>query len=307
MKLVFGPVPSRRLGMSLGLDIVPFKTCTLNCVYCQLGRTTVKTVERRPFVPKDELIAELKVALDKGGRIDYITFSGSGEPTLNSEIGAMIDEIRSISDIPVAVITNGTLLYLQEVRRDISRADLVVPSLDSVTSSFYEVNRPMEDLNVGLIIEGLEKFCEEYKGQIWLEIMLVKNINDDIPGIKQLSEVVRKLKVDKIQLNTVTRPPAEDFACPLSEEEMKNVLKFFDERAEIIADFDKVTTGRTHAHGKIEEEIISLVRRRPCTARDISLSLNLHPNEAIRYITKLIAKGHLKPVDQGGKVYYRTI
>lgn len=307
MKHVFGPVPSRRLGMSLGLDIVPFKTCTLDCVYCQLGRTTVKTIERSPFVSKDELISELKVALNKRDQIDYITFSGSGEPTLNSEIGKMIDEIKLITDIPVAVLTNGTLLHLQEVRRDIEKADLVVPSLDSVTSTFYEVNRPVQALDVELIIEGLRKFCEEYKGKIWLEIMLVRGINDDLPGIMQLSDVVTKLKVNKIHLNTVVRPPAEDFARPLSEEEMKSILKFFDERAEIIADFDKLTLSGSHVPETIEEEIVSVVRRRPCTANDISSSLNIHLNEAIKHITRLVDDGRLKPVTQGGKIYYTAV
>jgi len=203
MSQIFGPVPSRRLGFSLGVDLVPFKTCTLDCVYCQLGSTTRKTVLRRPYVPAERIIAELKAALGHGQEIDYITLSGSGEPTLNSQIGWIIDETRKITDTPVAILTNGTLLSIKSVRKELSRADLVIPSLDATSQEVFEkVNRPYLSLRIESVIGGLKAFREEFKGQIWLEVMLVKGINDGADAIESLGKVTAQLGCEKIQLNS---------------------------------------------------------------------------------------------------------
>ncbi len=307
MKYVFGPVPSRRLGMSLGVDIIPFKTCTLDCVYCQLGLTTNKSIKRKAFVPKEDVIAELKEVIDKeSNRIDFITFSGSGEPTLNSEIGDMISEIKSFTKIPIAVLTNGTLLYMNDVRKDLLKADLVVPSLDFLTNStFFKVNRPDEELEVEKILEGIKEFTKEFQGKIWLEIMIVKGINDDPEELKQLANFIRELKVDKIHLNTVVRPPAEDTALPVTPEEMQNIAKLFDERVEIIADFNKIrTTPGQKENVSFEERIVSLLKRRPCTIDDISNSLSIHINEAIKYTNHLLENGLIKRIKLGDKWYY---
>lgn len=307
MKYVYGPVPSRRLGMSLGVDIIPFKTCTLDCIYCQLGSTTNKSIKRKAFVPKEDVLAEIKDVLDKeSNRIDFITFSGSGEPTLNSEIGDMISEIKSFTKTPIAVLTNGTLLYLDDVRRDLSKADLVVPSLDFIAkSTFYKVNRPDERLEIEKILDGLKKFTEEFQGKIWLEIMIVKGINDDPKELKQLADFLRKLNVDKIHLNTVVRPPAEDTALPVTSEEMQNIAKLFDERVEIIADFNKIKTIYSQRENvSLEDRIISLLKRRPCTINDISNSLSIHINEAIKYTDHLLENGLIKRIKLGDKWYY---
>jgi wyosine [tRNA(Phe)-imidazoG37] synthetase (radical SAM superfamily) len=308
MKYVFGPVPSRRLGMSLGIDIVPFKNCTFDCVYCQLGVTTRKTIDRGNFVPQDEVLAEIREVIDKkADNIDFITFSGSGEPTLNAQLGEMISRTKVFTDIPVAVITNGSLLYMDDVRNDLSEADLVVPSLDAITdSTLAKINRPYESLTAKMLVDGLRDFTQQFKGKIWLEIMIIKGINDDMGELKQTAALVRDLKLDKIQLNTVVRPPAEDFALPLTAEEMKEIAGLFDDRVEIIVDFDKIVKHKTQDEESIEERISALLRRRPCTADDISTSLGLHRNEVIKYVNHLLQADSIKQTRRGDKWYYES-
>lgn len=307
MKYIFGPVPSRRLGMSLGVDIIPFKTCTLDCIYCQLGVTTKKVIERENFVPQDEVLAELKQALNQDSkRVDFITFSGSGEPTLNSQLGEMIENTKTFTDVPIAVITNGSLLYRDDVRNDLIKADLVVPSLDAMTDeTLRKVNRHNECLTAKLIIDGLRNFTQEYKGKIWLEIMLAKGINDDLDELKEMAEFIRSLKLDKIHLNTVIRPPAEDFAQPITPEEMQKIASLFDDRAEIIADFDKIVkTKELESSEILEAQILSLVNRRPCTLDDISTSTGLHHNEIVKHLDHLLQKGLIKQTRRDNKIYW---
>ena len=308
MKYIFGPVPSRRLGMSLGVDIVPRKTCTFDCVYCQLGITPSKSVQRQSYVPKDEILDELQAALhNEAGRIDFITFSGSGEPTLNSQIGEIIHQIKTFTRIPVAVITNGSLLYREDVRQDLSEADLVMPSLDAIGDhAFAEINRPHEDLSTERIVEGLQKFVLEFKGKIWLEIFLVKGVNDDPEELEQLARLAQDLKVDKIHLNTVARPPAEDSAIAITAEEMRHILTMFDSRAEAIVDFDRLVKRDEHGEN-IENEIASLLRRRPCTVDDLSNSLGVHRNEIIKHVNRLAKNGSARRIKHGDKWYYERV
>jgi len=168
---VYGPVPSWRLGRSLGVDVIPFKICSFNCIYCETGRTTDLTVERKKYVSKAPVIEELKAFLSKRKNIDYITFSGSGEPTLNSKIGGMISEVKKLTDIPVAILTNSSLFSREEVRRELREADVVLPSLDVVSQSLFEsLNRPHPSLKIEEIIDGLIEFRKEFKNKIWLEV-----------------------------------------------------------------------------------------------------------------------------------------
>jgi wyosine [tRNA(Phe)-imidazoG37] synthetase (radical SAM superfamily) len=305
VKYTFGPVPSRRLGVSLGVDIVPFKTCSFDCIYCQLGATTDKSVRRQSYVPKGEVLRELREVLDsESDRIDFVTFSGSGEPTLNSDIGSMIGQIKTFTEVPVAVLTNGSLFCRDDVRRDLGKADLVVPSLDAVTeSTFARINRPHESLTVELIIEGLRKFTREFVGQIWLEIMLVKGVNDSPEELRQMADLVRGLRVGKIHLNTVERPPAEEFALAISAEEMRDIVSAFDSRAEVITDFDRSVSHETRSED-MESEILSLLKRRPCTVDDISNSLGIHMNEVIKHVNHLTRNGTIRRVKHGDKWYY---
>ncbi len=300
---IYGPVPSRRLGFSLGIDILPYKTCTLDCIYCQLGPTPEKTVERQEHYSFESVLAQIGEAISSGQRIDYITFSGSGEPTLNRSLGKLIREIKKITDIPVAVLTNGTLFFDTHVRKALQLADLVVPSLDAATQEvFTKVNRPYASLRIANIIAGLIKFRQEFKGQIWLEIMLVKGVNDSPGHIKKLKEAVGKIHPDKIQLNTVIRPPTEEFARPLSPEELEKIKKTFGKNCEVIADF--LRKDQWPQRKNLEERILSIIQRRPVTVSDIAASLGKHRDEVLKYLNPLIQEGWIKSVPHKGSIYY---
>jgi len=284
---IYGPVPSRRLGFSLGVDLVPFKTCSYDCIYCQLGRTTNKTIERKEYFPEKDIFLQLEKALSLHQRIDYITFSGSGEPTLNSRIGVLIKEIKKITKIPVAVLTNGSLFYQEELRKELLSADLVIPSLDAVTMKmFRKVNRPHPSLKIEEIIEGIKKFREEFEGSIWLEIMLVKGINDEKKHLDKAVSIVREINPDKVHLNTVVRPPSEKFALPLSIEELNKIEKLFGKNCEITVEF-KPKEQEAYSED-LEEAILSIIRRRPVSLLDLSLSLGKHQNEILKYLDSLI-------------------
>jgi len=297
MSHLFGPVPSRRLGRSLGLDITPYKTCTFNCVYCQLGRTTNKTVQRQEYIAKDSILCELRDFLPEGGEdTDYITFAGSGEPTLHSGIGEMIDAIKTMTDIPVAVITNGSLLFREDVRDDLLNADLVLPSLDAATTSaFRAVNQPHESLSVDRIIEGLRMFREVFEGEFWLEIMFVRGVNDGTDEITALSDAISIIDPDRVQLNTVVRPPYED-VMPVDEDEMVRIQEAFG------GNFDVEIIAETRI--EVRADILPLLERRPLTMDQIAGSLGMHRNEAAKYLRELIEQGAVVETVHGGRRYF---
>jgi len=303
MGQIFGPVPSRRLGFSLWADVVPFKTCSLDCIYCQLGRTTNKTIQRKEHVASGSVLREIEEVLRQGKRIDYVTFSGSGEPTLNSGIGKMISRIKKLTSIPVAILTNGTLLYQARIREDLMEADLVIPSLDAVTQGIFEtVNRPHPSLEIEEVITGIDTFSQDFGGKVWLEIMLVKGINDSLEEIERVARVTGKMNLERIQLNTVVRPPAEEFAGPLSREDLENMKTVLGEKCEIIAEFRRPTQ-RAH-EVDVEKRILSIIKRRPLRLVDISRSLGLHRNEIIKYLEALEKKHEIRTKVHNGEVYY---
>lgn len=300
---IYGPVPSRRLGFSLGIDIIPFKTCSFNCIYCQLGPTLKKTIQRKEYFPPSEILSRIKKVLNRGQRIDYITFSGSGEPTLNSAVGKLIQEIKKITTIPVAVLTNSSLLSIKSVRKALKASDLVVPSLDAAAQEiFTKINRPYPSLKIDQIIEGLSEFRKEFRGSIWLEIMLVKGINDSPSHLKKLKDAMVKINPDKVQLNTVIRPPAVKYARPLNREELEKIRKILGNRCEIIAEFDKKE--RSLPSVDLEGAIFSLVKRRPVTLSDMTASLGKNKSEIIKYLNFLLDKGKIKTVVHKGLKYY---
>lgn len=303
MNQIFGPVPSRRLGFSLGIDTVPYKTCSLDCIYCQVGRTTNKTIKRKEYISCDSILREIEEILKQKERIDYITFSGSGEPTLNSRMKTLINSIKKLASIPVAVITNGTLLFQPETREELMEADLVIPSLDAVSEEvFRKVNRPHHSLRIDKIIDGLSDFSQEFKGKIWLEIMIVKGINDSPQEIKRMAEAIEKIKLDKIQLNTVVRPPTEEFAQPVNLENLKKIKRTLGEKCEVIAGFKR--PNQEFYNKDIEKGILTMVKRRPVTLLDISRSLGIHQNEAIKYLNILEKEGQILAKVYRKKRYY---
>lgn len=300
---VYGPVPSRRLGLSLGVDITPFKLCSLDCVYCQLGPTTTKTTKTKDYFSDQEILTQIKKRIKTSPRIDYITFSGSGEPTLNSRIGPLIKKIKEFTDIPVAVLTNSTLLTQKKVRDALKQADVVVPSLDAAVQDIFEkINRPHSSLKIEEIIDGLKKFRKEFQQQIWLEIVFVKGINDSPSHIKALKKAAQEIKPDKVQLNTVIRPPSEKSALPLSQKEMEKIKNMMGKESEVIAHFKK--KGLTSEEENIQNIILDMIRRRPVTSEDISNSLGRHKNEVLKYIDLLKKEDKIKTVTYKDQDYY---
>jgi len=301
---IYGPVPSRRLGYSLGVDILPFKTCSMDCVYCQLGSGAKTTVRRKEYVPAAAVLAQIRAALAGSRRIDAVTFSGSGEPGLNSGIGKIIRGLKRTTDIPVVVLTNSSCLVSQKGRQEFLAADIVVPSLDAATPRiFQKINRPHASLKVDKIIDGLVRFRREFTGRIWLEIMLVKGVNDGPVHLKKLKEAVARIRPDKVQLNTVVRPPAERSARPLNRAQLEKIRVFFGENAEIIADFK--AGGRQADAGHIRQAILAAVRRRPMTVRDMSLSLGRPVEEIRRYADDLVEQGRLDRLRHKKSDYYK--
>ena len=304
---LFGPVPSRRLGISLGLDLVPMKTCTLNCIYCECGRTTHLTLNRKEYVPFEEVEEEISHFLSHNPRPDYITFSGSGEPTLNSTIGDVIHFIKTQSfNVPVAVLTNGTLLFQKKVRDDIKDATVVIPSLDAVTEkAFAKIVRPDPKLNIDTIISGLIQFRKEYAGQIWLEIFIVPGINDTKEELTALKNAIEKIRPDLVQLNTLDRPGTIPDIRSATQEELKSILNFWQlDNAEIIAKPPKRKELLSYRKDA-ESAILETIARRPCTLKDLTELLGLHAAEVNKYLDVLEADKKIKVVKQERGFFYQ--
>lgn len=303
MEHIFGPVLSRRLGFSLGVDLVPFKTCSLDCIYCQVGRTTHKTIERRDYISLESVVSELKDALKQNQKIDYITLSGSGEPTLNIDLGRIITAIKEITDIPVAVLTNGTLLHLESVRDELMAADLVVPSLDAASQEiFCEINQPHPDLNVTQMISGLKSFRKVFPGKMWLEVMMVKGLNDIPEEIEKLKSVISSIDFDKIQLNTTVRPAGDKVIEPVKNEDLNKIKGLLGEQCEIVAGFkENQNTIETDIPGKI----INIIRRRPLNLSEISDSLGIPKGRTTKYVYLLERQGRIESITYGSESYYQ--
>jgi len=302
-RFVYGPVASRRLGFSLGVDIIPFKTCTLDCVYCQLGSTGKTTVRRGSWFPPEDILDQIKQAVGSGQRIDVITFSGSGEPTLSRDIGRLIRAVKAMTPIPVAVLTNATLLTRKDVRRDLSAADIVVPSLDAVPAAgFRRVNRPHASLENRKLIDGLVRFRAEFSGEIRLEVMLVKGVNDSPAHIRALKGAIARIRPDRIELNTVVRPPAEQGARPLSPAALARIRTALGPKAEIVASF--ATRKQAPAAGALESAILATVGRRPQTAADVSAALGRHRDEVLKSLTSLLGRHRVRKLVHGGQTYF---
>jgi wyosine [tRNA(Phe)-imidazoG37] synthetase (radical SAM superfamily) len=303
MSHVFGPVPSRRLGRSLGIDVVPFKTCTYDCIYCQLGRTTCKTIERKEWVPLDSVLEEVHAKL--ATRPDYITLSGSGEPTLFSRLGELIEGIKRMTGIPVALLSNGSLLWQADVRGDIRDLDLLIPSLDAGDEAmFRRVNRPHGAISFDRLMDGLTASKGTCRGQYWLEVFLVAGYTAVEAEVKKLAHCAGLIKPDRVQLNTVTRPPAERFAAGIARRRLAEFARLFDPPAEVIADFQHADEQAQFAVNR--EDILSLLQRRPCSIEGIAAGLRMHPNEVVKYIDALQADKLVEATWTSGKCYYRA-
>ncbi len=306
-KYLFGPVPSRRLGMSLGVDLVTHKICSLNCIYCECGSTTDLTIERKEYVPVDEVKKELDNYFANNPDPDYITFSGSGEPCLNSGIGMVIDFIKKEKPgISVAVLTNGTLLNQREVRKDLLKADLVMPSLDAAEmSSFKRINRPFHGIDLKDYIQGIADFRKEYRGKLALEILIIPKINDNMENLLLLKKAIGKIKPDIVQLNTLDRPGAVSDIHPCEMEEMQEIKNILGpENIEIIAAASRRKEVKSYRKD-IESAIYETIYRRPCTCEDLSNILGIHVTEINKYLAALEDNGKIESTRGKRGIFYQ--
>ncbi len=306
-KYLFGPVPSRRLGMSLGVDLVPRKVCSLDCVYCEAGKTTKLTTERKEYVKTEKIIGELTDYFRNNPDPDYITFSGYGEPTLNIAIGKVLEFIKENKpDIPVAVLTNGTLFGDAKVRQSILKADLVLPSLDAATEAvFLKINRPPDSLIFEDYINGLIDFSREFGGKIWLEIFILPGYNDSEEELAALKKIILQIKPDSIQLNTLDRPGSVTDLRGATRAELQRVAGFWQmDNVVIIAaspERKKIRSYRTDT----ESAILETIARRPCTVDDLSKILGFHINEVNKYLDVLEAEQKIETTKQERGYFYK--
>ena len=304
---LFGPVPSRRLGMSLGVDLVPKKICSLDCVYCEVGKTTRLTLERKEYIRFDKIKEELTHYFNNHPDPDYITFSGSGEPTLNTCIKDVLQFIKQNKPhIPTAVLTNGTLLYDKAVRDALMDADLVLPSLDSATEEgFKKINRPQETLKIDPYIQGLVDFRQAFKGRIWLEIFILPGYNDDEQELTALKNAILRIRPDAVQLNTLDRPGTLEDLKGATREELERIREFWGmDNINIIAAFPQRKNIRSYREDT-ETAIMETLLRRPCTLDDLSALLGLHVNEINKYLGVLEAEDKIETARQERGIFYQ--
>ena len=306
MGRIFGPVPSRRLGRSLGVDVVPYKTCTFDCVYCECGATSRLTCEREEFFPLEQILDELADALGElSVPPDVITLSGAGEPTLYSRLGELIAGAGAAGGLPVAVITNSSLLFIPEVRGELARADIVLPSLDAALEApFRRTNRPHSSCTLARLIGGLGAFLDEYAGRVLFEILLVEGYNTDSDSLDALASFVSTHRVDSIQLNTAVRPGTERGVRPLSRARLAEICRLFGPRCEVVA---AAGTRARHEDFAAAGRILALIERRPCTAEDIHRALGVPLQGAVKLLEMLISRGCVVAGEHGGEIFYTAV
>lgn len=309
MRYVYGPVASRRLGQSLGIDPLPFKTCNYSCAYCQLGRTSSKTAERREFCPPQEVVAEVKTALQAHGpgEIDWLTLVGSGEPTLHKGLGQMIRELKALTDIPLAAITNGSLLYRPEVRQELLPADAVLPSLDAGSETLYrKINRPAREFTFQQLVNGLIEFRRVYTGRLWLEVMLLKGINDTPEALSDLAAVLHRIKPDEVQLSLPTRPPAEEWVIPTDREGLARATAVLGRIARLVppveGSFD------LSGYERAIDAVISIITRHPMHEEELVRALRRWtPDQVADALGELAAGGRAQVVIRYGHRFWSYV
>lgn len=302
MKFVFGPVPSRRLGQSLGIDTIPLKTCNWNCVYCQLGRTKPVTNERKEYYPQNEIASEVEEALKahRPGEIDWVTFVGSGEPLLHASMGWLIRQVKQLTNLPVAVITNGSLLYLPEVRQELAAANAVLPTLDAGTEELYRrINRPHPEVTFARLVEGLIAFRDEYQGKLWVEVMLVQGLNDGPEALREIADVLKRVRPDAVHINLPTRPPAETWVQPPSDESLMLALAILGKVAEVVhpaeGSFD------LSGYDDPVEAILAIITRHPMRQEELERALSRwSPGNVRKVLADLEASRRAQIVERYG-------
>jgi wyosine [tRNA(Phe)-imidazoG37] synthetase (radical SAM superfamily) len=287
------------------VDLTPHKTCCLDCIFCQLGPTTNKTIGRREYVPTNAVLAEIENWLAAGGQADHITLSGCGEPTLHTDFGQVLEFIRNNTDIPSVLLTNGTLLYLPEVCEAAACADIVKVSLSVWNQASFEwINRPLPPLQFDRMMKGQKTFRNQFKGQLWMEVFLISGFNAMPEDVKKIASLANSIFPDLIQINTAVRPPSEDFVVAVSREKMASLRHLFQPEAEILAEFS--TSHHTHSEAN-EEAICAMLKRRPCTAQQIADGFDMHLNEVLKYLNMLQKTDQIHTKRILDSIYYASL
>ncbi|MBZ4684023.1 MAG: hypothetical protein PWP46_1222 [Fusobacteriaceae bacterium] len=309
-KYIFGPVPSRRLGVSLGVDLLKEKICNFNCVYCECGVSNKLFNERKEYVSINEVLNEIKDYLNKGNYLDFITFSGNGEPALHSKIGYLIKELKKITSTKICVITNSTLLNEKEVREEIMQADIIMPSLDAVSEDiFRKIDRASSKIKLSDIKDGIKKLSEEYKGKIWLEIFFIEGLNDTKEELDKFIEYLKDIKVDRIQLNSLDRPAPEKWVKAMSLNRLEEIKDYFSKElknVEIIKKYKNKEDILGYTKD-IENFILELIDRRPSTFEDMKEILKIQEIELNKYLEYLENNKMIKKVIENRGIFYKKI
>lgn len=296
---IFGPVHSRRLGRSLGIDLIPAKTCSYNCLYCQLGVTSALTIDRRAYVPVDAVRRELECWWSAGGRADVVTLAGSGEPTLHTGFGEILRVIHQVTGMPSVLLSNGSLFHLPEVRRDAMEADVVKVTLSAWDEpSFQRLHRPHSGLSFTAMWEGERQFRKEYKGQLWVEVFIVPGVNDGDDAARALAGVVAALRPDRVQLNTAVRAPAEEGVQAASPDRLRALAAFFTPEAEIPDQGQEPDAAGNPS-------LPDLVSRHPMTAEQIAAAFGMDLGRVEQDLLDAVREGVLEQVRQGAQCFYR--
>jgi len=309
---LFGPVPSRRLGISLGVDMIPAKTCPLNCIYCECGATTMHTAERKEYIPAEKIIRELDEYLGRAPKLDHITFGGSGEPTLNTALGTVVRFVKDrYPGYKTALLTNGVLFHLPEVRADAMEFDLVLPSLDAVSAAiFAKINNPVPGISVDRMVEGLEAFGASYRGELLLEIFIIPGINDTPEELKRFLSVIPRLHTTRVQLNALDRPGARAWVAPAPRQRLLEIAEFLKPlpvAVDIIARDAAAQRGPAPAQGNAEGLVLSTLKRRPCTVQDIASIAGLAGPAAEKLLNGLVKRHKAAKSTVSGIVFYSAI
>jgi wyosine [tRNA(Phe)-imidazoG37] synthetase (radical SAM superfamily) len=301
-KYLFGPVPSRRLGRSLGVDLIPYKTCTMNCTFCQLGETPCEVSERGDYVPMQDVLAELERWKQADGRADHITLAGSGEPTLHRHFGDVLRWTKGNTSIASVLLTNGSLLHYPEVRAEAALADKVKVTLSAWDeASFQQIHRPAQGITFDLLVKGERIFREEYAGELAVEVFIVDGVNSQFSNVRKIAEIVETLHPDRIDINTAVRPPAVAGVSAATEEHLKALLDLFGPKAAVAASFKKEGFQSLEIS---EEALLGLIRRHPATCTQLAKDFNLPEDHVFKTLKGMVAGGMLQMEKRGGETYY---
>ena len=308
---IYGPVPSRRFGLSLGVDVLPHKTCSMDCIYCQLGPSDETVIEQDTFYPVEKVLGDVASALQRGPRPDVITLAGSGEPTLYRPLGDLLDGLHALADIPILVITNSTMLHVPETAAAVLKADILAPSLDAGDDeTFRRINQTHSGISFETMFEALRRVTHAHPGEVHLEVMLVKGLNDSEESLIALRDRIARLRVDRIDINTPVRPPVpERGAMPCSEETLHRAQALLGPKATPIADFRRAVVRPSDPRGKFfdqDKDIREMLLRRPCSAADIATGLRISEPAVRESLQRMVAAGLVEMREVLGTAYFHV-